>query len=188
MFSSFQNQFLIAMPDQVDGVFDHALVYICQHNDEGAMGLIVNKPLPVEIHALTRELGMETAAQENAKPYQNQVFFGGPCQSNHGFILHDGGLKWASSIVVNEELVLTSSKDILMDIAALKGPEHFLLTLGYAGWSAGQLESEMAHNTWLNVEACNDTLFNTDPEQRWLKAAQVLGVDLKLLSREAGFG
>ena len=114
--SSFQNQFLVAMPQQGDQLFDHALIFVCEHNEEGAMGLIVNKTLPFEVKALTQQMGLQTSDEENEKAFQNLVFFGGPCQSNHGFILHDGDLHWPSSIPVNDGLVLTSSKDILEDI------------------------------------------------------------------------
>jgi putative transcriptional regulator len=147
----FQDQFLIAMPQQGDQLFSQALVYICEHNEEGAMGLIVNKPLPIELPALTQQMGLETCEKELSENLQNQVFFGGPCQTNHGFILHNGGLSWPSSIQVNEDVVLTSSQDILADIALLKGPNQFLLALGYSGWEADQLENEMANNIWINT-------------------------------------
>jgi len=182
----FQDQFLVAMPRQGDRIFDEALVYVCEHNQDGAMGIIVNKTLPIELQALTKHLGMETSEEKHKQHYRDMVFFGGPCDSNHGFILHDGGLSWPSSIQVNQQLVMTSSKDILADIALFHGPENFLLALGYAGWDAGQLEEEMANNIWLNVSSDFDTIFSVPPEQRWQQAARSIGVNINLLSHQAG--
>lgn len=185
--SHFQDQFLVAMPQQGDHIFSEALIYICEHNNEGAMGLIVNKPLPIELHALAKHLGLETGATKYLENFKDRVFFGGPCDSNHGFILHDGGLHWPASIQVNDRLTISSSKDILADIALTQGPEHFLLTLGYAGWEAGQLEAEMSNNVWLNVNADFDILFSLAPEQRWQHAAQLIGIDIQLLTQQVGF-
>jgi putative transcriptional regulator len=186
--SNFQNQFLIAMPQQQDRHFNQALIYICQHNEEGAMGLIVNKPLPIDLRTLTKHLGLETSSTSNPnkKTFRQSVFYGGPCQSNHGFILHTGGLSWSSSIPVNEEIILTSSKEILSDIAKLQGPEHYLLALGYAGWSAGQLENEMANNVWLNVDYDNHLIFDMEPDLRWQQAAASIGVNIHLLGTDFG--
>lgn len=186
--SNFQNQFLVAMPQQHDRHFNEALIFICEHNENGAMGLIVNKPLPIDLYALSKHLGLETTLSQatNKNNFQQSVFYGGPCQSNHGFILHTGGLSWSSSIPVNEDIVLTSSKEILSDIAKLQGPTQYLLALGYAGWSAGQLENEMASNVWLNVDFDINTLFNLAPNQRWQHAAASIGVDIHLLGTEFG--
>ena len=186
--SNFQNQFLIAMPQQHDRHFNEALIYICEHNEEGAMGLIVNKPLPIDLQALTKHLGLETTPtpKQAKKKFQQSVFYGGPCQSNHGFILHNGGLSWSSSIPVNEEIVLTSSKEILSDIAKLQGPEHYLLALGYAGWSTGQLENEMANNIWLNVDYDINIIFNLEPDLRWQQAAASIGINIHLLGTDFG--
>ncbi len=197
--TNYQHQCLIAMPQQNDSRFSESLVYICEHNNQGAMGLIINKPLPVELDVLAVQLGLKTSeklpantrgeADERSqqKPFLNKVFYGGPCQSNHGFILHDGGLKWPSSMLLNEQWVLTSSAEILRDIIQGEGPTHYLLALGYAGWEAGQLENEMLHNTWLCTPATDALLFSIAPELRWHAAAASLGVDLNLLSTEAGY-
>jgi len=186
--SNFQNQFLVAMPQQHDRHFNEALIYICEHNEDGAMGIIINKPLPIDLLQLSKHLGLETATQSNdlKKAFQQTVNYGGPCQSNHGFILHTGGLSWSSSIPINEEIVLTSSKEILSDIAKLQGPEQYLLALGYAGWSAGQLENEMANNIWLNVDSDTETIFSLPPEQRWQHAAASIGVNIHLLNTDFG--
>lgn len=180
------------MPQQHDRHFNEALIFICEHNEDGAMGLIINKPLPIDLHALSKHLGLETTSnkksnlQQPRTRFQQSVFYGGPCQSNHGFILHTGGLSWSSSIPVNEDIVLTSSKEILSDIAKLQGPEHYLLALGYAGWGAGQLENEMANNIWLNVDSDIHTIFDLAPEQRWQHAAASIGVNIHLLGTDFG--
>lgn len=190
----YQNQCLIAMPQQSDPHFSESLVYICEHNEQGAMGLIINKTLPIELDALAKQLGIKAGKTEqhqsektSQKPFSNKVFYGGPCQSQHGFILHNGGLKWPSSLLLNDSLVLTSSADILRDIVIGEGPHRYLLALGYAGWDAGQLENEMLLNGWLCTEANDSLLFDIAPELRWHAAARSLGVDLNLLSSEAGF-
>jgi putative transcriptional regulator len=130
---------------------------------------------------------LEFKAPKDTKNFANSVFYGGPCQNNHGFILHNGDLNWPSSIRLNEQLVLTSSKEILIDIAQGRGPAHYLLALGYAGWSAGQLEDEIRNNVWLCTDADNSLLFETAPELRWQIAANNLGVDIHLLSSDVGY-
>ena len=196
--ASFQNQFLIAMPQQHDQHFNEALIYMCEHDSQGAMGLIVNKPLPIDLRSLAEQIGLQTTdtstdeleqktPPEPRRYFQESVFYGGPCQSNHGFILHTGGMAWPSSIAITDDLVLTSSKEILTDIALKKGPEQYLLALGYAGWDAGQLENEMANNIWLNVNADTNTIFNMAPDNRWHHAATSLGIDIHLLSSDSGF-
>ncbi len=183
----FKNQFLIAMPQQGDPLFSEALIYLCEHDENGAMGLIVNKPLPINFSSLLQQLQIEisTSAFENLP--EKTVFFGGPCQNNHGFILHNGGLRWPSSMPVTDELVLSSSKEILSDIALMKGPEKFLFALGYSGWGAGQLENEMAQNVWLNVNADSELIFSLDPEHRWHHAAMSIGIDINLVGGQAGY-
>lgn len=182
-----KNQFLIAMPQQGDQLFSEALIYLCEHDENGAMGLIVNKPLPVEFSSLLSQLQIETSSSAFEQLQHQTVFFGGPCQNNHGFILHNGDTHWPSSMQVNDELVLTSSKDILSDIAVMKGPEKFLLAIGYSGWSPGQLENEMAHNVWLNVNADSELIFSLAPEHRWHHAAMSIGVDINLVSSQIGY-
>jgi putative transcriptional regulator len=193
----YQNQCLVAMPHQNDAHFAESLVYICEHNTQGAMGLIINKPLPIALDALASQMGINSANKPAGAARErtdasfmaclNKVFYGGPCQSQHGFILHDGGLKWPSSILINEQLTLTSSVEILKDMVNGEGPRQYLLALGYAGWDAGQLENEMLHNVWLSTPATETLLFNIAPELRWQSAANSIGVDLNLLSSEAGY-
>ncbi len=191
-FQSLRHQFLIAMPQQHDAHFNEALIYICEHEPDRAMGLIVNKPLPLDLNALAKQMKMETkdVFVSGELSFKRSVFYGGPCETDHGFILHTGGQSWSSTMEIDEGIFLSSSKDILEDIAKLKGPDYYLLALGYAGWDAGQLESEMAANVWLNVETDFNTLFDTlflqAPQLRWQHAAASLGVDIHLLSTEAG--
>jgi len=184
---SLQDQLLIAMPQQHDKHFNESVIYICEHNEDGAMGLIINKPLPIDFAAISRQMGIKTSReQQSPLSFMRSVFYGGPCQSDHGFILHTGGGDWSSTIEINNSVYLTSSKEILFDIAKLKGPEHYLLALGYAGWESGQLETEMRNNIWLNVEANPDTIFTLAPTKRWTQAAASIGIDMNLLSQDIG--
>ena len=182
-----RNQFLIAMPQQGDPLFSEALIYLCEHDENGAMGLIVNKLLPIEFTSLLQQLKIEISTTACEKLREKSVFFGGPCQNNHGFILHNGGFHWPSSMQITKELVLSSSKEILADIAINKGPEKFLFALGYSGWSAGQLENEMAHNVWLNVNVDSELIFSLAPEQRWHHAAMSIGIDINLVGNQVGY-
>ena len=177
------NQFLIAMPGLEDPNFFHAVTYICEHNDEGALGLVINRPLDMQLGEILRHVQLEDAQPESR---QIPVHLGGPVQQDRGFVLHDPLGDWEATLKVTDRIGITSSLDILAAIAKNEGPEHALITLGYAGWGAGQLEREMAENTWLNGPANPDILFVTPDEERWKAAAASLGVDLNLLSGEAG--
>jgi putative transcriptional regulator len=181
--TNLSNQFLIAMPQLADPNFHHTATYICEHNLEGAMGLIINRPMDLNLSEVLQQMDIKVKdkAIENVA-----VFYGGPVQEERGFVLHRPATLWESSVVVSDQLAITTSKDILIEIAEGNGPAQYLITLGYAGWGAGQLEAELAGNTWLSGPADLSVIFEEPAEKRWMRAAQALGVDLNLLSGDAG--
>lgn len=180
---SLTNHFLIAMPGLADANFTHTVTYICEHNERGAMGLVINRPLEIALREVLEH--MELAPSDRPE-VDRTVFSGGPVQPEHGFVLHTPVGEWDSSLAITERIAVTTSRDILAAINDGRGPEHYLMALGYAGWGEGQLEEEMAQNAWLSGPADPTILFETPAEQRWSAAAALLGVDLNLLSSEAG--
>lgn len=185
MQSSFnlRNQLLIALPGMSDPIFEHSVTLICQHDEDGAFGVMINRPTDMEMGALLEQLHITTNDQTIA---DTLALIGGPVQADQGFILHDSDRHWDSTMPITSELALTSSKDILIDIANHRGPDHFLLILGCAGWEAGQLEQEIKENVWLTCPADNSLIFNTPYDECWQAAAASLGVDVNLLGVQAG--
>jgi putative transcriptional regulator len=179
------NHFLIAMPSLDDPNFFQTVTYVCMHNEQGAMGIVINRPMDVELGDILEHMEIDS---EN--PYANRlpVFEGGPVQPQRGFVIHQPAGQWEAMLTVNNELCITSSRDILCAIASGRGPQKALIALGYAGWGAGQLDQEMVDNTWLTTPADHRILFQTPPEQRWRAAAACMGVDLTLLSTDVGHG
>ncbi|HFD80129.1 MAG TPA: YqgE/AlgH family protein [Gammaproteobacteria bacterium] len=177
------NQFLIAMPGLEDPNFYHSVTYLCEHNEDGALGLVINRPLDMQLGEILQQLQVEHVEPEAR---QIPVYLGGPVQQERGFVLHEPLGDWDATLRVTDRIGVTSSLDILAAIARNEGPERMLITLGYAGWGAGQLEREMAENAWLSGPANPEILFDTPYEERWKAAAASLGVDLDLLSGEAG--
>lgn len=175
--------FLIAMPAMVDPHFARTLTLVCEHNDNGALGLVVNRPTDLRLHGLLEQVKI-TPAGEHFKSVP--VHFGGPVQVDRGFVLHQPLGQWQSTLGVSETIGLTTSKDILEAVARGSGPEQILVTLGYAGWAPGQLEHELAQNAWLTVPANYDILFGLPAEERLTAAMQLLGVDYANLSDVAG--
>lgn len=178
-----RNHFLIAMPGLDDPNFFHTVTYICEHNAEGALGIVINRPSDITLGDMLTQLSL------NPEPRLDStisLFEGGPVQPEHGFLLHSPLGQWNTSLPVTEQIALTTSRDILEAIAKGAGPERFLVALGYAGWGPGQLEEEMAANAWLSGPATTEILFDTPAEERWQAAAALLGVDLRLLSSESG--
>ncbi|MDH3525898.1 MAG: YqgE/AlgH family protein [Gammaproteobacteria bacterium] len=182
-FDSLNNHFLIAMPALSDPNFHHTATYICEHNDEGALGLIINRPTDLRLGEILAHMGIEATTDEIAA---QPVYLGGPVQNDRGFVLHQPVGNWEATLKVTQDTAITSSRDILDAIARGEGPEKIFITLGYAGWGAGQLEHELAENAWLSGPADSRIVFDTPYEQRWEAAAGLIGVDLKLLSGEAG--
>lgn len=181
--NSLSNHFLIAMPALDDPNFYHTTTYICEHDEDGALGVVINRPLHMRLGEILAHMDIEPGNDEiSSRP----VYRGGPVQSNRGFVLHEPSGDWEATLKVTDKIGITSSRDILQAIAAGKGPEKVIVTLGYAGWGAGQLEQELAANTWLNGPASSRIVFDTPSEERWMAAAALLGVDLNLLSSDTG--
>ncbi|MFT6791059.1 MAG: putative transcriptional regulator [Cellvibrionaceae bacterium] len=181
-FPSFKNHFLIAMPSLVDPMFHRAVTYVCEHHEHGAMGLVVNHPMKLTMKQLFEHLGIDTQASVSGKSLYN----GGPIQKKRGFVLHTSDKSWESTIALTEDISLTSSKDILEDIAGNRGPERAIVAMGCAGWDSGQLETEILANSWLTVPVDHQILFDVPHKQRWQRAAQKLGIDVNLIVNQAG--
>jgi len=181
------NQFLIAMPNLEDPEFFHTVSYICNHNEEGAMGVTINRPLDIGLGDLLEQMKMPTDDPDIASI---PVYSGGPVQSERGFVLHQSNKsndnEWDITMPVSSSISLTMSQDIIEAIALNEGPEKFLIMLGYAGWSDGQLEQELLSNAWLSGEADDNVIFETPSEQLWTEAAKHLGIELGLMSTDIG--
>jgi putative transcriptional regulator len=177
------NHFLIAMPNMVDPFFARTLTYLCEHNDQGALGLVVNRPIDLTLQALFERLSLGLKQRDLAGA---PVYYGGPVQTDRGFVLHAPPGDWQSTLRVREEIALTTSKDILEAVGRGEGPQRMMVTLGYAGWSPGQLEHEISQNAWLTVEARDAIIFDVPAEERLPAAMELLGLDFARLSDEAG--
>ena len=180
---SLTNHFLIAMPGLADPNFFHTVTYICEHDAEGAMGIVINRPLDMTLGEILGHMEIETTDPRIAT---QPVFQGGPVQPERGFVLHSPLGNWQATLKITDEFGVTASQDILTAIAQHHGPEKNLVALGYAGWAAGQLEQEIAQNAWLSGPADPKIVFDMPHEQRWSAAAASLGVDLNLLSGDVG--
>lgn len=177
------HHFLIAMPGMAETPFARSLVYLAEHNEDGALGLVINRPLELNLKELLDRVELPLQHPERA---DEAVYFGGPVQTDRGFVLHRPGGDWQSSLRVADDIALTSSKDILVSLANEGQPADLLIALGYAGWGAGQLEDELAQNAWLTVPADPGIIFDTPPEQRLDAAIHLLGIDFANLSDTAG--
>lgn len=181
----FNNQFLIAMPMLMDPNFFRTVIYICEHNESGAIGIIVNRPLTVTLSDVLSQMNITSAAVNvNSFP----VLFGGPIHQERGFVIHQPVGNWRSSVVTADNLAVTTSQDILEAIATEKGPEDYVISLGYSGWQPGQLEVEVASNYWLCCPVNTDILFRVPFNDRWAAAAALIGVDVNKLSSDVGHG
>jgi putative transcriptional regulator len=174
---------LLALPSLQDPNFEHSVVYICSHSEEGAMGVVLNKPSTVTLGQVFEQMEI---TPEDRSAEEEPVFVGGPVQEEQGFVLHTTGPLWEQSLVVTDYCALTSSRDILEAIAAGRGPQHYQLLLGYAGWGAGQLESELQQDAWLPAPASRSLLFETAFTDLREAAAQSLGIDMSLLIQHSG--
>ena len=181
------NQFLIAMPGIGGDTFAGAVIYLCEHTDKGALGLVINKPIDIKLKNLFEKVDLSLDRVDLA---ESPVYYGGPVQTERGFVLHeqidDEDNRFNSSLRIPGGLEMTTSKDVLEALSSGTGPTKILVTLGYSGWGAGQLEEEMGRNSWINVEAQPEIIFNTPVEQRYDKALSLLGIDPAMLSADAG--
>jgi putative transcriptional regulator len=177
------HHFLIAMPSMVDPNFARSLTYICEHNEQGALGLVVNRPIELTLEALFEQIEIPLRDRAlGALP----VYYGGPVQVDRGFVLHRPAGGWQSTLSINRDIGLTTSKDILEAVGEGRGPAEILVSLGYAGWAPGQIEEELGQNAWLTVPAQPDLIFRLPAEQRFSAAMELLGVDLARLSDDIG--
>ena len=181
-FQALSNHFLIAMPGLTSPHFFQSVVYICEHNDDGAIGLVINHPINITLGELFSQMDLEHNSDIGSTP----LFSGGPVHTERGFVLHSSEKSWESTFSLSDDIGITASKDILVDMARNSGPAKFLVALGYASWGAGQLEHEMGTNSWLTVPADKHIVFDTLIEQRWTAAALPLGVDMNLMTHQAG--
>ncbi|PZO74716.1 MAG: YqgE/AlgH family protein [Mesorhizobium amorphae] len=183
------NQFLIAMPGMQDERFERAVIYVCAHSEEGAMGLIINQPQSMLFPDLLVQLGiLDEDAAIRLPPRARDIVVrnGGPVDRSRGFVLHTGDYKVDSSLPVSDNVCLTATIDMLRAISTGRGPEHALMALGYSGWGAGQLESEIAANGWLTAPADPGFLFGGDLEETYTGLLSSIGVDIAHLSAAAG--
>ncbi len=178
-----QNQFLIAMPNLADPQFTDTVTYICDHSEEGAMGIVINHSMDILLGEILEQMGI-TVSEPSIK--NQRIHYGGPVQRERGFILHRPGKEWHSSINLAEDIAITTSRDILESIAQGSGPKEAVVFLGYAGWEPGQLEEEIAENIWLSGPADSAVLFETPCHKRRDAAAKLIGVDLERLLSDAG--
>lgn len=177
------DHFLIAMPTLADPNFSRTVTYICVHNEEGAMGIVINRPLDLALGEVLTQMDLDS---DDPAITARLVYQGGPVHTDRGFVLHRPATSWNSTIAITPEIGVSTSRDILEAIASGAGPSDSLVALGYAGWGAGQLEQEMAENAWLSGPADLEILFQTPAERRWEYAARVIGVDLAALSHDIG--
>jgi len=177
------HKFLIAMPAMADPNFAGSVVYVCEHTDKGALGLVINRPTELTLENLFDKVDLKL---EIAPWKDTPVYFGGPVQTERGFVLHVPAGHYSSSLPVREDIALTTSKDVLEAVAGGTGPAKLLVTLGYSGWGAGQLESEVSANAWLTVDAQPTIIFDTPAEARQSAALRLLGIDPAQLSAQAG--
>ena len=181
------NQFLIAMPGMAGDTFAGTVIYLCEHTEKGALGLVINKPIDIKLKNLFEKVELSLDRVDLA---ESPVYFGGPVQTERGFVLHEQidpeARRFSSSLKIPGGLEMTTSKDVLEALSSGTGPSKILVTLGYSGWGAGQLEEEMGRNTWINVDAQPEIIFSTPVEQRYDKALSLLGIDLGMLISDAG--
>jgi len=177
------NHFIIAMPGLMDENVNQAATYICEHDENGTFGIIINRESEITLDDVMQQMKIPYHPDQSSNAC---VYTGGPVQANRGFILHRPAGNWDSSLIVNDSVALTTSRDILEAIADNRGPDDNIIALGYAGWGPGQLEQEMAANTWLSCPAEEQIIFDTPIEERWQAAAKLIGVDLNLMSNDTG--
>ena len=176
------HNFLIAMPNMVDPNFNGTLTYICDHGEQGALGVVVNRPIELDLSTLFEQIGLSLPE----RLHKQAVYFGGPVQTERGFVLHTPPQTFTSTITVNDALSLTTSKDVLEAVSQGAGPTKFMVSLGYAGWEPGQLEEEIKRNAWLSVAADPQVIFDMEPGERLHAAIRLLGIDFSNLSDVVG--
>ncbi|MFC1237739.1 YqgE/AlgH family protein [Vibrio sp. DW001] len=181
------NHFLVAMPNMQDPLFHRSVIYICEHSKDGAMGIVVNAPINITVGGMLKKVDVDSVhPQIHKESLEASVLNGGPVSEDRGFILHEPKDQYLSSIQMTDRLSVTTSKDILSVLGTEAEPNNYIVALGYSGWTAGQLENELAENSWLTVEADPMVIFETPVQERWEKAVQMLGVEPSQLSADTG--
>jgi putative transcriptional regulator len=180
------NHFLIAMPSMNDPIFGGTVVYICEHNEKGVLGVVINKPTDMTMDVLFDRIDLKVADGLRSSVVNEPIMFGGPVQDDRGFVLHSPGGRYSSSLSVTDDVAFTTSIDVLEAVANGSGPRRMLVSIGYAGWSPGQLEEEISRNGWLTVGADARVLFDLPIEERYNAAIKLLGIDPLMLASEAG--
>ena len=183
---SLVDHFLIAMPSMQDPVFGGTVIYVCEHNENGVLGVVINKPTDMTMEVLFERIDIEVEAHSSRYMESAPIMFGGPVQDDRGFVLHTPGAHYSSSLTVTNDVAFTTSIDVLEAVAKGKGPERMLVSIGYSGWSPGQLEDEISRNGWLTVGADTRILFDVPVEERYMAAMKLLGFDPLMLASEAG--
>lgn len=181
--SHLTGQLLLAMPALEDPNFQQTVTFVCEHNDEGAMGVVINRAMELSLAEVLRQMDLTVVGDQFE---DHPVYVGGPVQQERGFVIHQPNGDWEATLAISEDIGVTTSRDILSAMVEGKGPEQVLMALGYAGWGPGQLEAELAANSWLNVPADGRLLFEVPHERRYIEAARSIGVDMDRLSGEAG--
>ncbi|MFW8565106.1 YqgE/AlgH family protein [Orrella sp. 11846] len=181
--TDFTRQFLLAMPGTTGDEFAGTVIYVCEHSSQGALGLVLNRPMKLTVGELLEKIDIPV---ENQDLGRTPVYFGGPVQADRGFVLHRPVMSYNSSLHLDGDIGLTTSRDVLENLGKGTGPSDLLVALGYAGWGAGQLEQEMAQNVWLSVPADEEIIFNLPPEERYPTAMRLLGFDPAMLTGEVG--
>ena len=180
------NHFLIAMPSMQDPIFGGTVVYVCEHNDNGVLGVVINKPTDMTMQVLFERIDLPLQAGLDSAVVDEPIMFGGPVQDDRGFVLHTPGAHYSSSLTVTDQVAFTTSIDVLEAVAAGTGPTRLLVSIGYAGWSPGQLEDEISRNGWLTVAADPRVVFDLPIEERYTAAIKLLGFDPLMLTSEVG--
>lgn len=179
------NQFIIAMPNLADPNFFHTVTYLCQHNEEGALGIVINRSAGMKLGEIFKQMDIHVTSETAA---ETAVFAGGPVQQDRGFVVHTSCGQWDATMAVSDSISLTTSRDVIEAIAVGEGPESYLIALGYAGWGEGQLEKEMLDNAWLSTPFGKQILFDMPINMRWAAAANQIGIDINQLTAPAGHG
>ena len=182
--NTLKDHFLIAMPSLNDPYFKHSVVYICEHDEKGAMGFIINFPVKLTLQELLNNV--DSINHHPEPPLLNPVFLGGPLELERGFVLHSPVADNSQSTKLNDQLMISNSNAILLTLGTKNEPDKYMVTLGYASWSSGQLEKEMQNNHWITMESQNDIIFSTPVEQRWFESLQRLGINPEQLTTEIG--
>lgn len=183
-FTSLKNHFIFAMPGLIDANFFHSVTYLFEHNEHGAMGLVINHLSSISLNDVLKDLSLPTLEKPTAYPVLN----GGPVEPHRGFIIHPSDTQWENTLKANDDVSITISKDVLAAIADEQGPRKALIALGYAGWGPQQLEEELAANAWLSTPSYPELFFDVPMEKRWEAAAQTLGIDIHQLTSAVGHG